>query len=176
MFWYLTRDSHTFCLVGRCGVMPPGVDWSVRHCGMMCRASRFCFSNTLNEFRNGQVRNTNFFPFRHLGLRYTVINCITHSHTKCDTCKTHGYERHHQHHICHWSDWILKKYLPILADSIFKFSSAYYILFACIKLLFYIRLWKCSSASFFSVCFAVHLIVLLGLHFLLYFMSNSRGI
>lgn len=93
--------------------MPPDVDWRVMHCGMMCRASRFCFSNTLNEFRNGQLRSTHLFSLQPSRiLRYIVLNCIKHSHTECGPCKTHDCERHCQHHICNWTDWILKKYLP----------------------------------------------------------------
>ena len=41
----------------------------------------------------------------------------------------------------------------IMAGSTFKFSVACYVLFACIRLLFYIRLWKCNFASFFHSLF-----------------------
>ena len=45
-------------------------------------------------------------------LRYIILSCIKHSHTKCVPYKRHDYERHCQHHICHWREWILEKYLP----------------------------------------------------------------
>jgi len=53
-----------------------------------------------------------------------------------------------------------KNICQIMAGSTFRFSWTCYVLFACITLLFYIRLWKCSSVSLFTVCFAVHLIIL----------------
>jgi hypothetical protein len=140
--------------------MPPDVDWRVTHCGTMCRVARFCFSNTLNEIRNGQLRSTSFFPFSHPDIKvhlyklYQTFSYKMWSHARRmitnDITSITSAIRQTEY-------W--RNIRQIMAGSTFRFSWAFYILFACIRLLFYIRLWKCNSVSFFWVCFAVHLII-----------------
>ena len=59
----------------------------------------------------------------------------------------------------------------IMAGSRFRFSCTYYVLLVCIRLLLHVRLWKSNTPYF---CIAIHLIILKGLHFLLFCVNLPR--